>query len=129
MRKVFGIAMTMLFLLVSFQQALIIVHFKLNQKNIENEFCVNKAKPKLQCHGQCHLKKQLEKSDKNSDLELTGIGKKVDINMIQSFDFSLEISKIIHYTKKVFYKEWGKSAPSLEIFVPPPILYFVNNQF
>ncbi|MBE8728200.1 hypothetical protein [Flavobacterium hungaricum] len=121
MRKVFGITMTILFLLVSFQQALIVVHFKLNQKNIEKEFCVNKAKPKMQCHGQCHLKKELEKSEK-SDLELTGIGKKIDINMIQIFDFSLEISKTIHYAKKIVYKEWGKSAPSLEIFVPPPIL-------
>lgn len=129
MRKVFSITMTMLFLLVAFQQALIIVHFKLNQKNIEKEFCVNKAKPKLQCHGQCHLKKELEKSDKNSDLELTGIGKKIDINMMESFDFSLAILKTIPFTKKIFYKEWGKCAPSLEIFVPPPILYFVKNQF
>ena len=118
----------MLFLLVSFQQALIIVHFKLNQKEIEKEFCENKAKPKLQCHGKCHLKKELEKSEK-SDLELSGISKKIDINMIKSFDFSFQTVKIIHYRKKVFYKEWGKSAPSLEIFVPPPILYFVINQF
>ena len=68
MKKFFSITMTILFLLVSFQQALIIVHFKLNQNIIEKEFCVNKAKPKMQCHGQCHLKKELEKSDKNSDL-------------------------------------------------------------
>mgnify|MGYP006206130183 CR=1 FL=1 len=62
MKKAFSIIMTMLFLLVSFQQALIIVHFKLNQQNIEQEFCVNKAKPELQCHGKCHLKKELAKS-------------------------------------------------------------------
>ena len=79
MRKVFSIAMIMLFLLVSFQQALIIVHFKLNQNVIEKEFCVNKAKPQLQCHGKCHLKKELEKSDHNSDLELTSISKNIDI--------------------------------------------------
>ncbi|WP_163400479.1 hypothetical protein [Flavobacterium fluviatile] len=61
MKKVFSITMIILFLLVSFQQALIIVHFKLNQEQIEQEFCINKSKPELQCHGKCHLKKRTGK--------------------------------------------------------------------
>ncbi|MFH6964224.1 hypothetical protein ACHRVK_17685 [Flavobacterium plurextorum] len=120
MRKVFSITMTMLFLLVSFQQALIIVHFKLDQKNIEQEFCVNKTKPELQCHGKCHLKKELEKSD-NTDLELTSIGKKIDMTLMSNIDFKVLVLKAINSNKEIFYKEFGQLEPCLEIFVPPPV--------
>ena len=121
MRKVFSITMTMLFLLVSFQQALIIVHFKLNQQNIEQEFCVNKAKPELQCHGKCHLKTELEKSDNNRDLQLTSISKNIDIILTSEIDFSFDIIKELNTKKVLIYKETGQTEPCLEIFVPPPI--------
>ncbi len=113
--------MTMLFLLVSFQQTLLIVHFKLNQKEIEKEFCVNKAKPQLQCHGKCHLKKDLEKSEKN-DLELTNIGKKIEIALISTVEFNVPICKTIKPNKVSIYKKNGLLEPHLEIIVPPPIL-------
>lgn len=124
MRKVFSITMTLLFLLVSFQQALIIVHFKLNQQNIEQEFCVNKAKPELQCRGKCHLKKELEKSEKN-DLEQSSIFKKIDMLPNQDFEFPIDILKMIN-NKVLIYKECNHFEPYLEIFVPPPILYFAK---
>lgn len=120
MRKVFSITMTMLLLLVSFQQALIIVHFKLDQKNIEQEFCINKAMPELQCHGKCHLKKELGKSD-STDLELTSIGKKIDIALTSYLEFTVSVLKAINSNKVLFYKELELLEPCLEIFVPPPI--------
>ena len=122
MKKVFSFTMTMLFLLVSFQQALIIVHFKLDQKNIEKEFCLNKDKPELQCHGKCHLKKELEKSD-TTDLELTSIGKKIDMVPVSNIEVPAPIIKVIKSGKITNYKEFGLLEPSLEIFVPPPIYY------
>ncbi|MCV2485161.1 hypothetical protein OD917_09520 [Flavobacterium sp. SH_e] len=122
MKKVFSITMTILFLLVSFQQALIVVHFKLNQNAIEKEFCVNKAKPELQCHGKCHLKKELQENEKNSDLELRSIGKKIDIALISNIEFAVFISKEINSNKTSIYKESVLLEPCLEIFVPPPIL-------
>ncbi|MFB9076670.1 hypothetical protein ACFFLS_25690 [Flavobacterium procerum] len=121
MKRVFSIAMTILFLLVSFQQGLIIVHYKLNQKNIEQEFCVNKAKPEMQCHGKCHLNKELQQSEKNSDLELTGLGKKIDMILISEIEFTCSIIKEINSRKVLIYKEIGQTEPCLEIFVPPPI--------
>ncbi|MFD2940111.1 hypothetical protein [Flavobacterium notoginsengisoli] len=121
MKKVFSITMIILLLLVSFQQALIIVHFKLNQQNIEKEFCVNKAKPQLQCHGKCHLKKELEKSDHNSDLELTSISKNIDIILTSEIEFTFHIIKALNSNKVLIYKETGQTEPCLEIFVPPPI--------
>ena len=119
MKKAFSIIMTILFLLVSFQQALIIVHFKLNQQAIEREFCVNKAKPELQCHGKCHVKKELEKSE-TSDLELKSIAKKIDIVLTSNIEFTIEILKIINIQKGSIYKDFDILKPYLEVFVPPP---------
>lgn len=121
MKKTFSILMTMLFLLVSFQQALLIVHFKLNQKEIEKEFCVNKAKPQLQCHGKCHLKKDLEKSEKN-DLEQTNISKKIEIALISTVELNVPVCKTIKPNTVLIYKNNGLLEPHLEIIVPPPIL-------
>jgi len=122
MKKVFSITMTILFLLVSFQQALIVVHFKLNQNAIEKEFCVNKARPELQCHGKCHLKKELQESEKKNDLELGSISKKIDIALNATIEFQVPLLKTIISKKVPIYKELDRLEPCLEIFVPPPIL-------
>jgi len=37
--------------------------FKANQAYIARELCENKAKPELECEGQCCLKKQLQKTE------------------------------------------------------------------
>lgn len=42
---------------------LLLVGFKLNQTEIERLYCVNKAQPKKQCHGKCHLTKQLAENN------------------------------------------------------------------
>lgn len=41
--------------------------WKLNQKAITQEFCVNKAKPQLKCNGKCHLKKQITTIENEKD--------------------------------------------------------------
>ena len=40
-------------------QSYTVAHFYFNQDEIEAEFCENLDQPELDCHGQCHLKKQL----------------------------------------------------------------------
>jgi hypothetical protein len=39
----------------------VLAYWKFNQKQIIENYCVNKAKPKLKCDGKCHLAKQLGK--------------------------------------------------------------------
>ncbi len=45
------------------------VDFTINQERITEEFCENKDKPQLKCHGKCYLSKilaeQLESEDKS----------------------------------------------------------------
>jgi len=119
MKKAFCIVMTMLFLLVTSQQALVIVHFKLHQEAIEKQFCVNKNNPKLQCHGKCHLDKELKQTEKK-DLGLTTIGQKIDMAFISKIDFFAIDPIIVKHFKKLIYREIAHLQPFLKIFVPPP---------
>lgn len=39
------------------------LEYAILQDYIENVLCVNKDKPELNCHGKCHLNKQLKKAN------------------------------------------------------------------
>lgn len=57
-----------LFLLALFmllKPALPVVDYVVNYDYISKVLCVNKAKPKLQCNGKCHLMKELAKTSEN----------------------------------------------------------------
>ena len=41
------------------------IGFELNQDYFEANFCVNKKRPQLNCHGSCHLHKNLKKVQNN----------------------------------------------------------------
>ncbi|RQP18446.1 MAG: hypothetical protein EAS52_05465 [Parapedobacter sp.] len=120
MKQVVNVLMIALSLLIGFQQAIVVMHFNLNQKAIEQEFCINKNEPGLQCHGTCYLKKQLQKTG-NADPASIGIYKRVDMLPISSTEFetlnlTVEIRSNLSIHKEVHYME-----PCREIFVPPPI--------
>ncbi len=55
------------FLLQPLSKLLILVDYEINKAAITQIFCVNKNKPKMNCNGKCHLKKQLEKEDKKQE--------------------------------------------------------------
>ncbi|WP_313190074.1 hypothetical protein [Sphingobacterium sp.] len=120
-RVISGILM-LLSVLIGFQQAIIVMHFKLNQEKIEKAYCENKNKPEMQCHGLCHLKKQLEDQE-NSETATLKNYPRVDMLVASDFEFILsnsdsEYNEVITAYQEVYYKE-----PSREIFIPPPIYY------
>lgn len=43
---------------------IIYLNYEVNKESITLNFCENKNKPKLKCHGKCHLNKQLKEEDK-----------------------------------------------------------------
>jgi hypothetical protein len=89
----------------------------LNKVSITQNFCENKGKPKMHCNGKCHLKKQLDKADKQS---LPGSSK--EKSEIQ-FHFLAAVSELTitstaitpHFTYSFSYSD----APPLSIFHPP----------
>ena len=54
--------------------SLILLDWKLNQKEITATFCINKNKPKLHCNGKCYLAKKInqqEEIQKNNESKKT----------------------------------------------------------
>ncbi len=49
------------------------VEYVINQDYIAEFLCVNKDKPKLQCHGKCHLAKEIDKQRNTEDPNSLGI--------------------------------------------------------
>ena len=104
MKKVFSILMATLILLITFQRGLIVIHFKLNQDYIEKNYCVNKTKPKLQCHGQCQLKKELQKTS-DTNLENLSIYKHIELIPLKINIFKIEKIEFREKLKISFYRE------------------------
>ena len=59
MKKVISITLSVLLLLIAFQQTLLLIHYNLNKDYIEKIYCVNKENKQLHCHGKCHLNKSI----------------------------------------------------------------------
>ena len=55
----------LLALFMLLKPALPVIDYVVNYEYISKVLCVNKAKPKLQCIGKCHLMKELAKTSEN----------------------------------------------------------------
>lgn len=57
-------------MLPNLQKVWILIDFKLNQDFIARVLCINKEKPKLACHGTCHLSKKLQEQEKQEQKQV-----------------------------------------------------------
>ncbi len=126
MKGISGALWITLSLLTGFQQALVYMHFTLNREVIEREFCINRDKPGLQCHGTCFLKKQLQKA--GGDKESASIIIHPWIDSVSSVTTECGIKKqtIEIQSQLPGHKEATYQEPGLETFVPPPIARLID---
>ena len=96
------------------------VNYEMNIDEITDLFCENTDKPELNCHGTCHLKKQLIQTDNSIPLESE---LSLYINEIQLFSARefIRIAKpqnsiAVHLT---FFEENYSFSQGLGIFHPP----------
>ncbi len=103
-------------------------YWKINQKAITEKYCENKARPELECNGQCHLKKQIKlisQEDSSKDVKNTIPSKKeVKFEKLEYINqsFSLLIIKdLIYLTDKpiAFISDNYLFQPNQSIFHPP----------
>ena len=64
-----GIFLLSLFMYSQVYNTSVWVNYELNIDEITEAFCVNTDKPELNCHGTCHLKKQLIQADESNPQE------------------------------------------------------------
>jgi hypothetical protein len=81
------------------------VDFIVNQQEITAKLCKNKEKPKLQCNGKCHLKKQLAKIENSEKKEDKKQHSNQSIKVEELFFTSLENSSSSFFTFEVKTKK------------------------
>ncbi|MBK9192234.1 MAG: hypothetical protein IPM77_12380 [Crocinitomicaceae bacterium] len=116
------------FLVVIFSAGLIyqtaeVVHFYLNQKEITEKYCENKAQPEKKCHGKCHLNKQLNIAEGNKQNPSSEPVQSLSfwlygVELINSFKFELINLDEIQNT---FYQDENLTDEFTSRFVPPDI--------
>ena len=120
MRKVCCIFLMLLSLLMGFQQAIVIVHFKLNQQTLEEQFCVNKNRPEMNCHALCFLKKKLRNQDEGASNGLSNY-KKIDLMHTDLIVLRPEAFEPLMNQIHIPYGVPVYTGPVPEVRIPPPI--------
>lgn len=121
MKKVVSSVIAFGILLQAASLLAIFIGFSLNQKYISQNLCENRYKPKMHCHGHCHLMKQLKKQQ-NDEKEAPSSQKQDDAGPLyyqHSPMQGLAPSGIIIPANKSLYIARNYSAPLHASFHPP----------
>ena len=122
-RQLLAAVLMLAFTVQTFNQGLIVFGFYANQDAIANKLCVNKAKPKMLCNGQCQLMKKLqeeEKKDKeNSERKIDNKAEILFINDAYAFvnyETALKVSNRFALCKEPLLSNY-----LIDIFHPPQL--------
>jgi hypothetical protein len=103
------------------------IWFKLDQKRIAEEKCINKSRPMLNCNGQCYLAKQLrkielEETKKSSTNKDNPYLQKVDVQYLESTKIAIisEVNLTDNNPSVHFYYSLDElSSLKQSVFHPP----------
>lgn len=79
MKLVYTLFISLVVLFSSFNNALVFITFKVNQKEITQNLCVKKEIKNNTCKGQCYLAKQLKKAAEKEQKESQNVKEKQEI--------------------------------------------------
>ncbi len=129
MKKALSISFSALILFASMSNAAIFTAFVLNQDKIEALFCINKAKPAMQCHGKCHLSKQLaannDKDGEKSPLSQLENAFKVTFFHQQTSPENRNAHCVLDEKPHTFYMGLHSGLHSRPLFHPPDCQRFI----
>jgi hypothetical protein len=84
-KQLFFIIAVSAILLQNFSKAIILLNYEINKEYISKNLCENKDKPMLHCDGHCHLKKQLDKEDRNEQLPFQKMNDRLEVQFCDEF--------------------------------------------
>ena len=121
MRLIIVITIFLSLLAQTFSKGLIFVQFFVNQDYIAQNLCENKDKPELECKGNCHLNKALEKDNEQENKTLVKEKQEI-VLFLSQMEFPIEIETEA-FVAKVYFHYNDKRANNIppSIFHPPSI--------
>ena len=95
--------------------------YRMNFKYISTVLCENKNKPVLQCHGKCHLQKELKKTAEEESKNSSKITIQLELEDMpaQSFELASKDFFISGKSPYLFLEEKLISS-ALNLISPPP---------
>lgn len=122
MKKLALISLVGIMMLSTFAHTMIFVHYLINKQYYESVLCENKAKPKMNCHGKCHMMKEMKEQDKKEQGPASPTKEKNEtIQFLQEgilFSFSTYLETTKHNS---FYLLRKPQSISFSIFHPPTV--------
>ena len=101
-----------------------VLEYAINYDYISKTLCINKAKPKMQCNGKCHLMKELAKASEN-DKPLSSNKKNVQQeNEVLFFEVIKSINSVVFSAIPIrklpsHYSDFYCYLDSKDVFHPP----------
>ena len=97
------------------------LNYKINYKYISTVLCENKTKPALQCHGKCHLQKELKKTAEQESENNSKITIQLELEDMPVRSFELTVTKkyFIRTSPYIFLEE-KITSPVSDLISPPP---------
>ena len=109
--------------LQSLSSAFLLAHYHYNKAFITSKYCENKTKPKLKCHGQCHLRKQLKQDEKRKENPASPLKNKTDnLQYFQDFTTSILQDRNYQLVQPTFTTSTFHEQLVLLPFFHPPIV-------
>jgi hypothetical protein len=104
-------------------KCIIWANYLLNKKSITIQFCVNKSKPKMNCNGKCHLKKQLKEQDKKEQSPSTSLKEVKEIQLYHQAQSFIEVvsENNILLSPSDFQYTFHISTEHLKLVFHPPL--------
>ena len=118
MKQLFSILLLSAILFQSTSKLVYIINYSINKNFIAKNLCENRNKPKMNCKGKCHLKKQLAQAEKNEAQGKTDCKEKWEDLFFASFQEFFSDKKIKEQVTFI-YKNNLKSNYSCSIYHPP----------
>ncbi len=69
-------------LFTAMSKSILVYHYRANLEYYAKVLCVNKKKPRMNCHGKCHLKMEMQKDEQKQK----GSSEKAEINYVLFFE-------------------------------------------
>ena len=118
MKLFFSSILSCIVFLANFQNSVLLLDYQINRKVYEKH-CINKDKPKMNCHGKCQMKEKEETSENAEQTEFVKINLKFNILQIKYIDFP---KPPVASVEKPRYRFWDEdlSEGYFKILPPPP---------
>jgi hypothetical protein len=125
LRKSFAIFFLCVYSLVVLKPLFPFIDYAINKDYIAKNLCENRAKPKMNCNGKCHLMKQLKKAaaDIPADGNTTKSSSNQEENCVHVASlFSFKTEMIVNGLSNDYLNMYNNKLPSTylqDIFHPP----------